>query len=129
MELSLGMVIDVNRGKWVLNLNKSLYGLIQSSEKISGLLKTVLYRRGYHQSLVEPCVFYIKDSVILTYVDGCVIVSQKKETITSLIQSLKNVTKNYLLTDEGDISNHIGFNIKKKLDGTFKLSESHLVEK
>ena len=44
-----------------------------------------------------------KNSVILTYVDDCLIVSNKQETITSLIESLNNVTKNYVLIDEGDI--------------------------
>ena len=34
-----------------------------------------------------------------------------------------------MLTDEGDISNYLGVNIKKYSDGTFKLLQSHLVEK
>ena len=34
-----------------------------------------------------------------------------------------------MLTDEGDISNYLGFNIKKNSDGKFELSQSHLVEK
>ena len=34
-----------------------------------------------------------------------------------------------MLTDEGDISNYLGVYIKKNSDGTFKLSQSHLVEK
>ena len=34
-----------------------------------------------------------------------------------------------MLTDEGDISNYIGVNTKKNSDGTFELSQSHLVEK
>ena len=34
-----------------------------------------------------------------------------------------------MFTDERDLSNYIGFNIKEKLDGTFKLLQSHLVEK
>ena len=34
-----------------------------------------------------------------------------------------------MLTYEGDISNYLGVNIRKKSDGTFKLSQLHLVEK
>ena len=34
-----------------------------------------------------------------------------------------------MLTDEGDISIFIGVNNKKNSDGTFELSQSHLVEK
>ena len=72
---------------------------------------------------------YRKDSVILTYIDDCVIVSHKQETITSLIESLNNGPENYVLTDEGDISNYLGVKIKKYSYGTLELSQSHLVEK
>ena len=74
-------------------------------------------------------MFYRKYSVISTYVGYCIIVSHKQETITSLIESLNNGPGNYLLTDEGDISNYLGVNIKKTSYGTFELSQSHLVEK
>ena len=62
-------------------------------------------------------MFLSKASVLLTYFDDCVIVSQKKDTITSIIQSLNNVPKNYVLTHEGDISNYLGFNIKRSQMG------------
>ena len=86
VELPVVMGFDGNRGEWVLKLNKSLYGLNQASEDWFDLIKTGIERRGYHQSQFYPSVFYIKYSVILTYVDDCVIVSHKQETITSLIE-------------------------------------------
>ena len=54
---------------------------------------------------------------------------KKQETTTALIESLNNGPENYLLIDEGDISNYLIFDIKKNSDGAFKLSKSHLVEK
>ena len=75
------MLVCGNRVEWVIKSNKSLYGLNQASENWFDLIKNGLERRGYHQSQVYPCVFYRKDSVILTYVDYCVIVSHKEETI------------------------------------------------
>ena len=101
--LPLGMSVDGNRVEWVLNLNKSLYGLKHASANWFDLQNNVLGMRGYHQYQVYPRVIYIKDSFILTYVDDCVIVSHKQEIITSLIESLKNGPENYVLTDEGDI--------------------------
>ena len=113
VDLSLGMVVGGNRGEWVPKLNKSLYGLKQEIANWFGLLKTGLESKFYHQFQVEPCVFYIKYSVILTCVDDCVIVSYKQYTIISLIQSINNGPKNYVLTNEGDISNYLGVHIKK----------------
>ena len=82
---------------------------------------------GYHKFQVYPCVFCRKYSVILTYVNGCVIASHKQDMVTSLVESLKNGTEDYLLTDEVDISNYLGVNINKNSYGTFKLLKSHLV--
>ena len=79
IDLTLVMGVDRNRGEWVLKLDKSIYGL--KKENWFDLIKTDLERRGYHQPQVDSCLFYRKDSVILTYVDDCVIVSQKQETI------------------------------------------------
>ena len=58
--------------------------------------KNGLERRVYHQYQVYPCVFYIKDSVILNHVDYCVIVSHQNYTITSLIESLNNGPENHV---------------------------------
>ena len=67
--------------------------------------------------------------VSLTYVDDCVIFSHRQEKITSLIESINNGPKHYMLANKGDISNHLGFSIKKNPDGTLELSQSHLAEK
>ena len=62
MEIPLLMGVDLNRGKWFLKLNKSLYGINQASEDWSDILKTGLERRGYHQYQVYRCVIYRTDS-------------------------------------------------------------------
>ena len=61
-----------------------------SSAIWSEFIKNGLERRDYHKYQVDPCVFYKMDSFILTRVDDCEKVSHKQETITLLIESLKN---------------------------------------
>ena len=113
MELTLVMAVGVNIVEGVPKLNKSLYGIKKASESWFGLLKNCLESRCCHQSQGDTFLFYIKYSFLLTCVDDCVIVSHKQETITSLIESLNNVSENNMLTYEGDISNYFGVNIKK----------------
>ena len=84
-------------------------------------------RRVYHQPQADPFVFYRKYWFILVYVDDCAKVSHKQETITQLFESLKNVPENYVLTNEGDISNYLGINTKINSDGKFELTQSHLM--
>ena len=67
-------------------VKKKIYILKKESANYFDILKNGLERRGYHQSQVYSCVFYRKDSIILTYVDDGVIVSHKQDTITSLIE-------------------------------------------
>ena len=90
IDLSLVMGVYGNMVECVLKLNNSLYVINQASADVFGPLKNGLLIRGYHQYQVDPCIFYKKYSVNLTYVEGCVIVSYKQDTITSLIESLKN---------------------------------------
>ena len=71
----------------------------------------------------------MKFSVILTCVDYCSIVSNKQETITSLIESINNSPENYVLIYKGDISNYPGVNMKKNSYDKLELSLSHLVDK
>ena len=47
----------------------------------------------------------------------------------SLIYSLKNCPKGWIMTDEGDISNYLGLNIRNNSDGTFEILQPHFIEK
>ena len=89
---------------------QKLWILILSSKK-------GLERWNYHKSQFPPFVFYRKDSVILTYVDNCVIVPHKQETTIALIEFLNNGPENYVLKDEGEKPNYLGVNIKKNQMG------------
>ena len=117
MELPLVIGVEGNRIEWVLNIKTSLYGLKQLSENWFDLLKNGIESRCNHQYQFEPCVLYRKYSYILTYVEIFFKVSHKKETITSLIESLKNGTENYCFTYEVYISNYPGVNTKKNQMG------------
>ena len=128
MYLLLEMGIDIKREGWLLNLNNSVYGIKKASENWFYLLKTGLEIRGYHISQADPCVFYRKDTDILTYVYYCVIVFHKQETITLLVESIHNVPEEYALTGEGDISSWLGVNIKNNSDGKLESSQLHLVQ-
>ena len=92
VDLTLGVLVDRNRGEWVPKLSKLIYGIKQVSENWFDILKIGIELRVDHQSQVYPCVFYRNDSVILTYVDDCVIFFNQQETITLLIKSLNNGT-------------------------------------
>ena len=101
MELPAG--IDLGHGiqkrAYVLELKKSLYGLKQASSNWYECLKKGLERRGFKESLADPCVFLKKGMIILVYVDDCILISDKKATLLQFVDSLKNGIEKFEFTD------------------------------
>ncbi|KAL7534594.1 hypothetical protein ACHAWF_004881 [Thalassiosira exigua] len=133
MELPAGITpedeIDANRRRFVLRLNKSLYGLKNASFNWFEKLRCGLDERGFVQSFVDKCVFYRDDCIVLTYVDDCIILGKDMAVVDSLIQSLKNGEENFELTDEGSIDKYLGVLIKDIDENTFEMSQPFLIRR
>ena len=72
------------KDEYFISLKSSLYGLKQSSANWYDCLKKGLERRGFRGSKADPCVFMKKGMIILTYVDDCKLIANKKETLYQL---------------------------------------------
>ena len=112
-----------------MNLNKYLCGLKQASENWFETLKEGLNSRDFEQSQVDPCVFLIKYSIVLVYVDYCIIIYKDSQTIEDLVIYLKTGSDNFLLTDEGDIKNYLGVEIRPLKGNNFELCQPYLIKK
>jgi hypothetical protein len=101
MELPYGFDIDGSK-KYILKLNKNLYGLKDAAHNFWNLLRDGLNARGYEQqSESDPCVFLGKECVILSYVDDCILIQRCGSTaVDDLIKSLQNGPENFDFTDD-----------------------------
>ena len=54
-----------------------------------------------------------KGMIILTYVDDCILIENKKETIDQFIHSLANGIEKFEFTDEGAIDKYLGVEIEQ----------------
>jgi hypothetical protein len=131
MELPLGFdAPDSQHWKlYVLQLNKSLYGLKQAGYNWFAKLSNGLEDRGFVPSSVDPCVFFGQGCIVLTYVDDCIIVGDSMHRIDALIQSLHGGGKRFVLQDEGSIDKYLGVNIKQIDANAFELSQPCLIER
>jgi hypothetical protein len=130
MEVPIGMDFDgCHRREMVLKLNKSLYGLCQSSSNWFKMLSKGLDDRGFVPSQVDQCVFFRHDAVILTYVDDCFIIAKKQSVIDQLFESLDNGPEKFNLTNEGQMEQYLGVDIKRNTDGTFELRQPYLIQR
>ncbi len=83
MELLLGFDAPLNGNCkiYVLQLNKSLYGLKQAGYNWFTKLCNGLLDWGFTQSNIDACVFFGKGCIVLTYVDDCIIVGDLTDCI------------------------------------------------
>jgi hypothetical protein len=73
------------------------------------------------QSNINPCVFFGKKCIILTYVDDCIIIGDTHDQIDALIQSLHKGEENVVLQDEGPIDKYLGVDIRQLDESSFNL--------
>ena len=101
-----------NRWKYVLELNKNLYGLKQASHNWYMKLKEALENRQFVPSVIDPCIFGKKGLIVLVYVDNCIIISHNKLKIQHLVHSLSTGSEEFILTQEGTLDKFLGIDIK-----------------
>ena len=63
------------------------------------MLKDSLEKEGFIQSGIDPCLFLLKDAIVITYVDDCLIFSDNKRKIDAILDKFRRTFK---LTDEGE---------------------------
>ena len=131
MEIPPGIDVgnDTNKRAYVIELKSSLYGLKQSSANWYDCLKKGLERRGFTESKADPCVFLKKGMIILTYVDDCILISDKKETLQQFIHSLANGIEKFEFTDEGPMDKYLGVEIEKLKGNEFILRQPFLIQR
>lgn len=82
MEIPAGFdLTEFNQKAYVLKLNNNLYELCDAGLNWFKHLSTALKKRGFKSSEIDPCVFYSQDSIILVYVNDCIIFAKDQSTI------------------------------------------------
>ena len=124
MEIPAGMNHgEGSRNQYVLKLEKNLYGLKNAACNWFEMLSKGLTgpKLRFKSSEVDPCVFFRKNAIILTYVDDCIIFSKELEVIEDIVKVLKEdfdveMEENF---NDGDISRFLGVDIIRNKDQTF----------
>ena len=84
-------------------------------------------KEGFCKSAIDPYLFLKADTIIITYVEDCLIFSDKKENIDELLVRLKRTFK---VTDEGeDVKAYLGIKVDKDKDGTITMTQPALIQR
>ena len=76
------------------------------------MLHEGLGNRGLVSSVIDECVFYSEGTVILTYIDYCIIFEDTPKRVDDVIQSLWEGPENFNLTKEGDVDKYLGIEVR-----------------
>jgi hypothetical protein len=120
-------VSDIDQRRYVLKLNKSLYGLKQAGFNWFKKLKGGLITRDFVQSQVDKCVFFQKECIVLKYIDDCIITGKNMKIVNSVISLLKCRREHFDLVNQGSIDKYLGLLIWDIDSSTFEMSQPFLI--
>ena len=123
MEVPQGCSVDGSRKDYVLQLKKNLYGAKQGSRVWFNFLKEGLAKRGFKPSKADPAVFCKGKTIFIVYVDDGILIDPDQQEINHIIKDIK---KDYNLTDEGDLNEYLGIKMQRTKRGR-KLTQPTLI--
>ena len=124
-------------GDYLLKLMKNVYGLKDAGRTWHEHLKKGLLDRGFKQGLVDPCVFYRGDLILLIYVDDVICFCPTDKPIDEFIESMqKPEPRSFVLEDQGPLKDYLGIEIKESVESnsekdgrTIHVTQRHLIAK
>jgi len=119
-------VEDGKREDYVMKVNKNVYGTHQAGRVWNKHLVDKLKSIGFSQSQIDECVFYRKRCIYVLYTDDSILVGPDNNELDAIVNDMKRI--GLKLTIEGSIDDFLGVNIERRDDGTFNLTQPHLID-
>ena len=79
-------------------MKRGLYGLKQAPQIWFNTIGKVFKEAGYTQSILEPCLFYSTDSLLVMYVDDILIAGKSSAALDDIKSKLQ---KHFVMKDLG----------------------------
>ena len=116
------------KGKTILRLNKSIYGLSVAPKLWYEHLFKALKEHGFVASKFDPCLLFKKDMMLVVYVDDVGISAKRMEDVDEMVERLRK--QGFELTREGSFSEFLGIKFEKNSeDGSINMTQTGLISK
>ena len=125
MQIPRGHKLFNERKRKAIKLKKNLYGQKQAGRVWNQYLTRTLTTNHFTQSTIDDCLFYFGDCIILIYVDDTIIAGPTLDRVNHVISVLSSL---FNVEDQGDISDYLGVRVKQLPDGSFSLTQPHLID-
>jgi hypothetical protein len=116
------------KNDYVLKLNKSLYGLVQSPKAFYDHMRAGLKEMNFVTSENDPCLFIHKDMIVISWIDDLVFVSRDGSKIDEMVLSLKALGCDLDKEEGSGLSAFLDIQIDRT-EGSIELSQPGLIDK
>lgn len=99
---------------FVWKLRKAVYGLRRAPRSWFMTLEAKLRDCGLRQSIIDCCLFYDGDIIVIVYVDDLIIASSSAERADQLIAVLES---EFMLSSKSHVGRYLGLDIAESDDG------------
>ena len=82
---------------------------------------------GFVATSSDPCIFIKGTDIIILYVDDCVIISRTEGEAQTIYNTFEK--KGFKFTDEGTMKEYLRILITHYQDGSFRMSQPHLIDR
>jgi hypothetical protein len=119
---------EPGRENWVWRLNKSLYGTEQAPRQCRKHLVGTLTKLDLHSSPLDESLFYDGNLLVFLHMhfdDGFVI----GQSCDQVVQLLDDIKKMYTIKIKERPSQHLGYTLDWKEDGTVHINQADFIQK
>ena len=129
----LPYVVKSDKGNYiVVNLDRALYGCVESAKLWYEDLKGTLEKAGFTMNPVDECVFNRgkgdDQCTVAMHVDDLLITSKQVNTIDKLITELKGRYTEGVTVHEGDIISYLGMTFDWSKPGEVKVTQEGYIQ-
>jgi hypothetical protein len=122
MELPTGFHTKHRNSKdHVLKLIANIYGQKQAGCVWNSHLVTKLREINFKQSLIDDCVFYQDNVILIVYVNDGVFLGPSDQQLHDIINELCNLKLS--IEEQGHPADYVGVSIKKLKNGVIELTQ------
>jgi hypothetical protein len=125
-KLPRGFTVDGNPNDYVLKINKNYYGQKQAGRIWYLHLVKKLKECGFTQSQHDDCLFYHGNAIYVLYTDDSILAGPDDKELDAIMKKMAD--SGLKLTQEGNLEDFLGVKIEKCDDGSFRLTQPHLID-
>jgi hypothetical protein len=134
-DVEVPLYMDIPRGfkvpgkgrnkDYCLRVKKNLYGQKQAGRIWNLFVDKGLKAAGFEPSDIDPCLYFRGSTILMIYVDDCLVIDPKEDNIKKAFEDIKS--QGFDMTDEGNLKDYLGVDVDRRDNGTIHLSQPKLM--